>query len=100
MTKEDFVAWGLRALQNKYVAVTLLALFWATFIHDLGLPFVVREARALYQMKIELADVQTRNEAIRNKKANLLTNPQALERFARARYFMRRANEEVYRVVD
>jgi cell division protein FtsB len=100
MTTEDFVTWGLRSLQNKYVAVTLVALFWATFIHDLGLPFVVREARTLNQMKIELAEVQTRNEALREQKANLLTNPQALERFARERYFMRRANEEVYRIVD
>ena len=51
MITEELSAWGLRALQNKYVAVTMVALFWATFIHDLGLPFVVREARALNQMK-------------------------------------------------
>jgi len=29
-----------------------------------------------------------------------LSDPQALERFARERYFMRRANEEVYRIVE
>jgi cell division protein FtsB len=29
-----------------------------------------------------------------------LTDPAALERFARERYFMRKRNEEVYRVVD
>ena len=33
-----------RLLSNKYMAVTILALIWATFIHDLGLPFVIREA--------------------------------------------------------
>ena len=40
------------ALQNKYIAATVLALtFWSVFIHDLGLPFVVREARSLEKAK-------------------------------------------------
>lgn len=92
--------WLRAGLQNKYVAVTVLAFVWATFIHDLGLPFVVRESYALSQAKQELADVEARNEALRQKQATLLSDPQALERFARERYFMRRANEEVYRIVD
>lgn len=92
--------WLRMSLQNKYVAVTVLALVWATFIHDLGLPFVVRESRALSKAKRELAEVEARNEALRQKQATLLSDPQALERFARERYFMRRANEEVYRIVD
>jgi cell division protein DivIC len=92
--------WLRVGLQNKYVAVTVLALVWSTFIHDLGLPFVVREAYALSQAKQELSEVEARNEALRKKQATLLSDPQALERFARERYFMRRVNEEVYRIVD
>ena len=88
------------ALQNKYVAATLVALIWSTFIHDLGLPFVFREARALSKAKQELAEVEARNEALRQRQATLLSDPQALERFARERYFMRRPNEEVYRIVE
>ena len=70
------------------------------FIHDLGLPFVFREARALSKAKQELAEVKARNEALRQRQATLLSDPQALERFARERYFMRRPNEEVYRIVE
>jgi cell division protein FtsB len=92
--------WLRVGLQDKYVAVTVLALVWTTFIHDLGLPFVVRESYALSQAKQELSEVEARNEALRQKQATLLSDPQALERFARERYFMRRANEEVYRIVD
>jgi cell division protein FtsB len=92
--------WLRVGLQNKYVAVTVLALVWATFIHDLGLPFVVRESFALSKAQQELAEVEARNEALRQKQATLLSDPQALERFARERYFMRRPNEEVYRIVD
>lgn len=88
------------ALQNKYIAATLVALIWATFIHDLGLPFVVRESRELSKAKQELAEAEGRIEELRQTQATLLNDPQALERFARERYFMRRANEEVYRIVD
>ena len=80
------------ALQNKYIAATVLALVWSVFIHDLGLPFVVREARNLERAKRELSAVEARNESLRQQ--------QALERYAREHYFMRRSNEEVYRIVD
>lgn len=88
------------ALQNKYVAVTLLALVWSTFIHDLGIPFVIRESWALRELKQELEEVERRNTLLEEQSASLLTDPAALERFARERYFMRKRNEEVYRVVD
>ena len=93
-------AWLRTGLQNKYVAASVLALVWTTFIHDLGLPFVIRESRALSEAKRELSEVEARNEALRQNQATLLSDPQALERFARERYFMRRPNEEVYRIVD
>ncbi|HAT47340.1 MAG TPA: hypothetical protein DCS71_00335 [Flavobacteriales bacterium] len=90
----------LRLLQNKYIATALAALIWTTFIHDLGLPFVLKEARTLAKAKKELVHVEKRNEALRQRQATLLSDPKALERFARERYFMRRPNEEVYRIVD
>ena len=80
------------ALQNKYIAAMVLALVWSVFIHDLGLPFVVREARNLERAKKELREVEARNESLRDQKA--------LERYAREHYFMRRSDEEVYRIVD
>ena len=86
-------------LQNKYIAVTVLALLWATFIHDLGLPFVIKEPRNLSELKRELVEVEARNETLRQRQSSLLSDPQALERFARERYFMRKPNEEVYRIV-
>ena len=51
-------------------------------------------------MKMELTQVLERNAALKGQRELLLANPQALERFARERYYMRRANEEVYRIVD
>ena len=33
----DWKTWALHTLQNKYVAATVLAVVWSTFIHDLGI---------------------------------------------------------------
>ena len=78
------------ALQNKYIAATVLALVW----------FVVREARNLERAKKELSAVEARNESLRQQQADLNSDQKALERYAREHYFMRRSNEEVYRIVD
>lgn len=88
------------ALQNKYIAATVLALVWSVFIHDLGLPFVIREARNLERAKKELRAVEASNENLRQQQADLKNDQKALERYAREHYFMRRSNEEVYRIVE
>ena len=87
-------------LQNKYVATALLALLWSTFIHDLGLPFLIKESRQLNQAKKELAEVEHANESLRQEKLDVLNDARALERYAREHYFMRKTNEEVYRILD
>jgi len=96
----DWKTWTLQTLQNKYVAATLLAVVWSTFIHDLGMLYVWRESRALRHLEQELLEVNQRNETLRQRQADIFANPKALERFARERYFMRRPNEEVYRIVS
>ena len=96
----DWKTWTLQTLQNKYVAATLLAVVWSTFIHDLGMLYVWRESRTLHHLEQELFEVNQRNETLRQRQADIFANPKALERFARERYFMRRPNEEVYRIVN
>lgn len=96
----DWKTWTLQTLQNKYVAATLLAVVWSTFIHDLGMLYVWRESRTLHHLEQELLEVNQRNETLRQRQADIFANPKALERFARERYFMRRPNEEVYRIVN
>ena len=96
----DWKTWTLQTLQNKYVASTLLAVVWSTFIHDLGMLYVWRESRTLHHLEQELLEVNQRNETLRQRQADIFANPKALERFARERYFMRRPNEEVYRIVN
>ena len=96
----DWKTWTLHTLQNKYVAATVLAVVWSTFIHDLGMLYVWRESRNLHHLEQELFEVNQRSEALRQRQADIFAKPKALERFARERYFMRRPNEEVYRIVS
>ena len=96
----DWKTWTLQPLQNKYVAATVLAVVWSTFIHDLGMLYVWRESRNLHHLEQELFEVSQRNNELRQRQADIFANPKALERFARERYFMRRPNEEVYRIVS
>ena len=96
----DWKTWTLQILQNKYVAATLLAVVWSTFIHDLGMLYVWRESRSLHHLEQELLEVNQRNETLKQRQVDIFANPKALERFARERYFMRRPNEEVYRIVN
>ena len=92
--------WLKNTLQNKYVAVTILALLWATFIHDLGLPFVIREARSLAKNKAELSKVLKRNAELEAQQAAVLYDAKEIERHARETYFMKRAGEDVFRIED
>lgn len=96
----DWKTWTLQTLQNKYVAATVLAVVWSTFIHDLGMLYVWRESRNLHHLEQELFEVSQRNGELKKRQADIFANPKALERFARERYFMRRPNEEVYRIVS
>ena len=96
----DWKTWTLHTLQNKYVSATVLAVVWSTFIHDLGMLYVWRESRSLHHLEQELFEVNQRNDKLRQRQADIFANPKALERFARERYFMRRPNEEVYRIVS
>lgn len=62
--------------------------------------YVWRESHALHDIERELFKVNLRNKELRTQQEDILTNPKALERFARERYFMRRPTEEVYRIVN
>lgn len=48
--------------------------------------------------KKELAEVESANESLKQEKLDVLNDARALERYAREHYFMRKSNEEVYRI--
>lgn len=90
----------LSILRNRYAATTILALFWVMFISDVDLFFIASEQMELNEMKQEISEIKVKNDELILELIELDENPDHLERVARERYFMKKPQEEVYRIVD
>ncbi len=88
-----------KALQSKYGLTALVALLWVTFAADIDLIHIVRTAYEVNALKQEAQRVEAEAERVKLDLADLMTSDEAMERFARERYFMKRPNEDVYRIV-
>ena len=91
---------SLSILRNRYSATALIALFWVMFISDVDLFFIAKEQSKLQEMRDEVKVTNLKNKELRLKLEEIEKNPAILERVARERYFMKRADEEVFRIVD
>ncbi len=91
---------SLGILRNRYSATALIGLFWVMFISDVDLFFIAKEQSKLQEMRDEVKVTNLKNKELRLKLEEIEKNPAILERVARERYFMKRADEEVFRIVD
>ncbi len=89
-----------KALQSKYGLTALVALLWVTFAADIDLIHIVRTAYDVNALKQEANRLEAEAERVEMDLADLMTSDEAMERFARERYFMKRPNEDVYRIVE
>jgi cell division protein FtsB len=64
--------------------------------HDLDAIFVFRMRSELHQTQNQIEYFTQRNGEIRAELSELTGNKQALEKFAREHYFMKRDNEDLY----
>ena len=94
-TKRD-----MTILRNKYVLTLLLFFIWFAFFDSNNLISQVRlsqEKTELYQKK---DFYEVRILEVRSAKSELLTNKETLEKFAREKYWMKKANEDLFIIVD
>ena len=91
---------GLSILRNRYSATALIGLFWVMFISDVDLIFIAKENAKLQEMRKEVENTQLKNNELRLQLEEIDKNPAILERVARERYFMKRPEEEVFRIID
>lgn len=87
-------------LYNKYTFTFLGFLVWLTFFdkHD----FILQHnyTKKLNELKHERDYFAVQIEMNKAKMNELFTNNKNIEKFARETYFMKRANEDVFVVVD
>ena len=75
-------------------------LFWVMFISDVDLFFIAKEQSKLQEMRGEVEVTNMKNNELRLQLEEIEKNPAVLERVARERYFMKRPEEDVFRIVE
>ena len=78
----------------------MIGLFWVMFISDIDLFFIAKEQSKLQEMRKEVEVTNLKNNELRLQLEEIEKNPAVLERVARERYFMKRPEEEVFRIVE
>lgn len=98
--KADLSAAGLAlTITNRYVLTALVGLLWASFVSEIDLIFLAKSQLELNRLERQVAHYEREIESTRSQLEDLSTNPERLERFARETYFMKRDNEDVFRIV-
>ncbi len=84
---------------NRYVLTAAVGLVWVTFISEIDLVYLAKSRLELNRLENQVAHYELEIEATRNQLVDLTSNPERLERFAREKYFMKRDNEDLFRIV-
>ncbi len=86
-------------LTNKYLIVSIAFLSWMLFFDN-------NDIISQIQLRLKLADYRNKKEyyeqkiaEVKQKKQELLTNQQSLEKFAREQYMMKKDDEDLFVIV-
>ncbi|MGB3949126.1 MAG: septum formation initiator family protein [Bacteroidia bacterium] len=87
-------------IKNKYLLTVIGLGVWIIFFdkNDLSTQLELRDK--VRQLEKERDYFANEIEIINNQVKELTTNPEALERFAREEYLMKRDNEDIFVIVE
>lgn len=85
--------------QNRYLLTGALALFWVTFVSDIDLIYLFKSSQELRAQERQVEHYERAIQESYKQLADLSSNPERLERFAREQYFMKRDNEDLFRIL-
>ncbi len=86
--------------RNKYVLVTLAFFIWMLFFDNYNF-FVRSEIRGeLREVREKKAYYEAQIKEVKNELSSLFGSEESLEKFAREKYYMKRADEDVFIIVD
>lgn len=88
------------AVQNRYFITGLFGLLWVSFISDIDLFYLAKSHEQLAQMDREVVHFESELDRLQRQLNELSSNPDLLEKFARERYFMKRPNEDIFRIIS
>ena len=90
---------GLGALRNRYLITGGIALFWVTFVSDIDLIYLFKNNQELQAQERQVAHYEAAITDLYLQLDDLSSNLERLEKFAREHYFMKRENEDLFRIL-
>ncbi|MBR1850975.1 MAG: septum formation initiator family protein [Bacteroidales bacterium] len=91
---------SLKFLGNKYVIATIIFLLLILFLDDYNLMDTRRLRRQVKELRAE--ERELRNDMVEDsvRAASLRGNLDAIERYGRENYYMKRSDEDIYVIKD
>lgn len=86
-------------LTNRYLLTACLGLVWVTFVSEIDLIYLAKSQMELNRLNRQVDHYEHEIHSTRTQLEDLSSNPERLERFAREKYFMKRDNEDLFRIV-
>jgi cell division protein FtsB len=90
----------LKYLRNFYFLSTLSFLFWVIFIDSNNLIVHFKLTKKLWELENQKEYFQEKKIQIQQERAELMSNSELLEKFARERYLMKKPTEDLYVIVE
>lgn len=85
----------IKFFKNKYAISLTIFVLWVCFFNEVDLFYVFKSRMELYSLQKEVKELEKKNEQAKISLEDLKNN-QALEKFARETYYMKRDNEVVF----
>ena len=90
----------VKSIINKYTIVLAAFVVWVMFFDDNNLRQHQKNLQELAMLQEQVSFYKHKIEADKRKLIELQTNDENLEKFAREQFFMKKANEEIYVIVE
>ena len=86
--------------KNFYFIAGMLFIFWMLFLDSNDVYTQNRLRRQLKTLNREKEFYQQKIEEVKQEREQLLTDTEALEKFAREKYLMKKESEDLYVIVE
>ncbi len=98
-TIELLFGW-LKKIFNKYVLVLAVFVVWVVFFDENNLMKHRQNLEELAQLQAQVDFYKNKIEADKRKLYELQTNDENLEKFAREQFLMKKADEDIFVIVE
>jgi cell division protein FtsB len=100
MEAKELVVKIFRPFISKYLIALVAFVVWIVFFDDNNLRQHQKNLQELAQLEEQVAFYKQKIDADKRKLYELQTNDENLEKFAREQFFMKKADEDIYVIVE